>query len=499
MLVDMKNWREFFKGKKVTQMGLGLLGRGLRDADFLVRHGAEVLVTDLKSEKELTPSLKKLKKVCGYVISTSDVDITYPQAKIRFVLGKHKLEDFRNRDFILKAAGVPLNSPYIAEARRNKIPIEMDASLFFKLMPDGVTFIGITGTRGKTTTAYLIYEIIKRFLKVRPQTAKGGLTSSRPKVLLAGNIKDTATLPLLEKVRAGDFVVAELDSWQLQGFGDSKISPHISVFTTFLPDHLNYYGGDMGKYFQDKANIFKYQKNEDVFILGEQITRLNLKNEKGSTFKNLKSKKIVVRATDLPKNWKLKILGEHNRANTACALAVARALKIPDGISRKAIENFGGVQGRLEFIREINGVKIYNDTCATTPDATMAALRALNQVRFDETSNLTWKNKIILILGGSDKGLDMMELVEEIPKYCKAVVLLPGTGTDKISSKFQVPSSKQLSITKVQKLEEAIRRAIKISERGDTILFSPAFASFGQFVNEYDRGEQFNEIVKKLA
>ena len=152
MLVDMKNWQNFFKGKKVTQMGLGLLGRGVGDADFLARYGAEVLVTDLKSEKELALSLKKLRKY----------------SQIKFVLGGHKLEDFRNKDFILKAAGVPLNSHYIAEARKNKIPIEMDASLFFKLMPKGVTFIGITGTRGKTTTAYLIYEIIKKFLEVRP-------------------------------------------------------------------------------------------------------------------------------------------------------------------------------------------------------------------------------------------------------------------------------------------------------------------------------------------
>lgn len=485
MLVDMKNWKNFFKGKKVTQMGLGLLGRGVGDAVFLAKHGIDLLVTDLKSKKELAPSLKKLKKF----------------SNIKFVLGEHRLENFKNRDFILKAAGVPLDSLFIAEARKNKIPIEMDASLFFKLMPKGVNFIGVTGTRGKTTTAYLIYEILK---------------TAKKKIFLAGNIKDTATLPLLEKVRAGDFVVAELDSWQLQGFGDAKISPHIAVFTTFLPDHLNYYGSTklttssaMEKYFTDKANIFKYQKKGDILILGEQITRLNLKDEKGSTFKNLKSKKIVVRADNLPSGWKLKILGEHNRANAACALAVARALKIPDEISREAMENFGGVPGRLEFVREINGIKIYNDTCATTPDATIAALRALFGAHFCEILNLTesvrfrisqsLSKKIILILGGSDKGLDMSGLVAKIPKFCKAIFLIPGTGTDKISSKFQVPNYKQLSITKVQKLGEAIEGAIKISKRGDVILFSPAFASFGMFKNEYDRGEQFNKIVKKLA
>ena len=177
-------------------------------------------------------------------------------------------------------------------------------------------------------------------------------------------------------------------------------------------------------------------------------------------------------------------------------------LKKKDVMSRKAIENFGGVPGRLEFIREINGVKIYNDTCATTPDATIVALRALGEACRHAVSTDyvdTACQKVVLILGGSNKGLDMTKLVKEIPKFCKAIFLIPGTGTDKISSKFQVPNYKQLPITKVQKLKEAVKKAVAIAERGDIILFSPAFASFGQFVNEYDRGERFNEIVKKLA
>ncbi|MFA6272878.1 MAG: Mur ligase family protein [Candidatus Paceibacterota bacterium] len=507
MLVDMKNWQNFFKGKKITQMGLGLLGRGVGDAAFLAKWGADLLVTDLKSKKELAPSLKKLKKY-------NQPKAGRPRAgNITYHLGEHRLRDFsaqggsasgeRNRDFILKAAGVPLASSFIAEARKNKIPIEMDASLFFKLMPKGVTFVGVTGTRGKTTTAYLIYEILKRL----------NLKDKKGSTFLAGNIKDTATLPLLEKVREGDFVVAELDSWQLQGFGEARISPHIAVFTTFLPDHLNYYGGDMKKYFADKANIFKYQKKDDTLILGEQITRLNLTEQKGSTFKNLKSKKIVAYAADISNSWRLKILGEHNRVNAACALVAARVLKIPDEISRKAIENFGGVPGRLEFMREIHGVKIYNDTCSTTPDATVAALLALNSP-FEKGGGQRPGDlkipppayggvlplqkgelrKIILILGGSDKSLDMSELMREIPKFCKAVVLLPGNGTDKIKNQI---SKIKITIQNVKNLGEALKQAIACSGRGDIILFSPAFASFGMFVNEYDRGDKFVKLVEK--
>ncbi|HEY4495809.1 MAG TPA: Mur ligase family protein [Candidatus Paceibacterota bacterium] len=468
----MKDKRKFFKDKKITQMGLGLLGRGVGDAAFLAKHGADLLVTDIKNEKDLISSFKKLKKYRG----------------IKFVLGEHRLEDFRNRDFILKAAGVPLDSPYIAEGKKNKIPIEMDASLFFKLMPKGVTFIGVTGTRGKTTTVYLIYEILKRFLEVRPQT-KRGLTSLRPKVFLAGNIKDTATLPLLEKVRLGDFVVLELDSWQLQGFGDAKISPHIAVFTTFLDDHLIYYKGDRKQYFTDKANIFKYQKKGGVLVMGDDVVKVA--HHLGA---ELPSGARIAKAIDLPKNWKLKILGEHNRANVACALATARALKIPDEISRKVFKNFGGVPGRLEFLREIRGVKIYNDTCATTPDATVAALQALSSKCQVPSSKqipnykFQKEKKIVLILGGSDKGLDMTNLVAQIPKYCKSILLLPGSGSEKL----------KVESLKVKNLKEAVKKAVAVAKKGDIILFSPAFASFGLFKNEYDRGEQFVKLVKEL-
>lgn len=482
-----QNWRGFFEGKKITQMGLGLLGRGVGDAVFLAKCGAKLVITDLKSEQELAPSIEKLK--------------SYKLPATSYVLGEHRLEDFSGRDFILKAAGVPLDSPYIAEARKNGIPIEMDASLFVKLAPKGVKIIGVTGTRGKTTTTTLIYEIIKKFIEVRPQAAKRGLTSPAPRVFLAGNIKDTATLPLLKKVKEGDYVVIELDSWQLQGFGEAKISPNVAVFTTFYPDHMNYYGGSMEKYFEDKANIFKYQKSGGYLIVGEGIP------EAAALYLETKfpSRAVVARAEDVPEEWRLKLPGEHNCANVACAILAARALKIPEKIIREAVENFAGVPGRLELIREINGVKIYNDTTATTPEATLAALRALSGFGHrmskeldigcptEITSHKLKKGKrIILVAGGADKGLDMSKLMKEIPKYCKAVFLLPGTGTEKLRI-----MNYELGIM-AKDLKEAIKKAMELAKKGDAVLFSPAFASFGMFKNEYDREEQFVEIVKNF-
>lgn len=480
------NWRNFFRGKKVTLMGLGLLGRGVGDAEFLARMGAEVLVTDLKTERELALSVARLKKF----------------KNIKFHLGGHRLEYFSGKggrarpDFVLKAAGVPLDSPYIKEARENGIPIEMDASLFAKLAPKGTKLVGITGTRGKSTTAECIYAILK--------TAK--------KRAFLGGVVHTATLPFLERVRAGDIVVLELDSWQLQGFHEAKISPHVAVFTTFLDDHLVYYQGNRKRYFEDKAAIFRYQKSDTVLIVGEQAMEaarhLGVRLPSGAR---------IVGAKDLLTEWKLKILGEHNRYNAACALAVARALEIPDEISRKAIENFKGVSGRLEYLRTIQGVKIYNDNNATTPDATIAALRALNpksqtpclpiggQANHKQIQNHKALNarrfalnagtkRIILIMGGTDKGLDMSKLVEEIPKHCKAVILLRETGTEKLIFNFQ------FSIFKKETLKECVEEAMKIAKKGDIVLFSPAFASFGKwFKNEYDRGEQFVKIIDKIS
>ncbi len=372
---------------------------------------------------------------------------------------------------ILKGAGVPFHSPFIEFARRNHILVEMDASLFARLAPEGVTLVGVTGTRGKSTTTVLIYEILKAAGKT---------------VHLAGNIKDKATLPLLSIVKEGDYVVLELDSWQLQGFGDAMFSPQVAVFTTFYPDHMNYYRGDMDRYFADKANIFRFKihdsrfKNkseENILISGEQVLPF-IQNYSPDDAKRA----LVARAADVPKLWQIKLPGEHNLLNIACAIKAARALKIDVPTIKRAVENFGGVEGRLQFVREVDAVKIYNDNNATTPQATMAALKALN----DGSKN------IMLIMGGADKNLDMTTLAEEIPKYCRALVLLPGTGTDRL------PKPRMKNVTEAKTLKEAVNKAMDEAEGGDIVLFSPAFASFGLFKNEYDRGEQFMKIANSL-
>lgn len=447
----MKYEPGLFKGKKITMMGLGLLGRGVGDAAFFAKEGAELIVTDLKTKEELAESLKTLKEF----------------KNITFVLGEHRLEDFRDRDFIVKAAGVPLDSPYIAEARKNNIPIEMSTSLFVSLTPALV--IGITGTRGKSTTTHLLYEILKVAFK------------GQKNIFIGGNIKGISTLPYLYETKTGDVVVLELDSWQLQGFGERELSPHIAVFTTFLPDHLNYYHGSLDAYLADKANIFKFQTKDDYLVLGKQAAPLVMEKYKDA----IKSTIIEADSVDLPKDWKIQIPGLHNRFNAAVAMKTAQVLNVGLNTIRDVTEQFKGVSGRLEFIKQYNGINIYNDTTATTPDATLAGLRAFGPGR-----------NVVLIMGGADKGLEMKHLFLDMPNYTKAVVLLPGTGSSRIE--HDLMNTENLKVEKAPNLKKAVTQALSLCMKGDNLLFSPGFASFGMFKNEFDRGDQFVKIVSGL-
>jgi UDP-N-acetylmuramoylalanine--D-glutamate ligase len=434
--------RAHFEGKKITVMGLGLLGRGLGDVQYLAEMGAELIVTDLKSEEQLQTSIDALKEF----------------STITYVLGEHRLEDFRDRDLILKAAGVPMDSLYIAEAYDHKVPVKMSSSLFAEIAQ--IPVIGVTGTRGKSTTTYMIQAILVRAEK---------------KVLLGGNVRGVSTLALLPKVETDSIALMELDSWQLQGFGAAKLSPTISVFTTFFPDHLNYYKDDLDLYLADKANIFLFQKPGDTLILGTQCA--GLIQQKYSA--HLQAWVSIAGANDLETNFVLKIPGEHNRYDAALAKRAAEAAGVDSAVCLKALAEFGAVPGRLELVRTVDDVQYYNDTNSTTPDAGLVALKALGE---------THAGKIILIMGGADKNLKMDEFFAAIPQFTKRVELLAGTGTDRVRA--ELPDAAVFD-----NLVSAVGNARRHAAPGDVILFSPAFASFGMFKNEYDRGDQFNALV----
>lgn len=440
----MKGYDSYFKGKRITVLGLGLLGKRIECIKFFSECGAHVLVTDFKNKAELAPAIKALK---GY-------------ANITYRLGEHRLSDFENCDFVLKGQGTPLDSPYIAHARARGIPIEMDESLFMRLAPKDITVIGVTGTRGKTTTTMLIYHTLRK--------------AGERRVFLGGNIKGTAVLPLLKTVRSGDTFVLELSSWQLQGFGEAGVSPDIAVFTNFMKDHLNYYKGSMNLYFKDKSYIFLNQKKDDVLVAGDDVYPLVKKHKP-------RAQLVRARASDIPDSWQLLIPGDHNRYNAACAYHALAAFGLKDSAIKKGFETFPGVSGRLSFVRTYHGVSIYNDTCATTPAALLAALKSFPG------------KYIVLLAGGTSKEIPLGDLSSQIKRHASELVLLPGTGTDKLA-----PDFKEYIIYQPASLKQAVTQALRLSTKGSILLFSPGFASFGLFKNEYDRGEQFEKIVREL-
>lgn len=456
-MIEVMNFQPYFKDKKVTVMGLGLLGRGVGDVAYIAAAGAaEVVVTDLKTKEELQSSIDQL---ADY-------------KNIRYVLGEHKTEDFEQKDFILVAAGVPLDSPFLKHANEAGVPLKQSAALFAELTE--IPVIGVTGTRGKSTVTHLIHHVLQ--------------TVTEGEVLLGGNIRGVSNLQLLEKVTEDSLAVMELDSWQLQGWGWSKRSPLISVFTNFMEDHLNYYQkNDISKdealslYFADKANIFKYQDESGVLVTVPEVFD-RAKKLSGVT---LGQEVILADESLLPEDMILAMPGKHNRQNAALAYAALKATSLSDEEIFHGFATFGGVPGRLEYLGERDDVKIYNDNNATTPQATVQGLMAVGD---------TDDKNAILIVGGTDKGIDLSELVKAISDYCKEVILYSGSGTEKL--KAVLPPS--VPTKEFELLTDCVDAAFASGLPGDVLLFSPAFSSFGKyFKNEYDRNDQFIAAVNE--
>lgn len=465
----MVDARAFFSGKKITVMGLGLLGRGVGDTAFLAECGAKLIVTDMKTEEQLKGSLEQLKEF----------------SHITYRLGGHHEEDFVGRDLILKAAGVPYDSPFVEIARKSGAEIAMSGALFAKL--SGIPIIGVTGTRGKSTVTHMIHHTLTH-------TTDGGV------VLLGGNVRGVSNLQLLKEVRDESIAVMELDSWQLQGFGELGISPQVAVFTNFMDDHLNYYtrGGKshneaMNAYFADKANIFAYQEVGDVLVtIPEVLARAEvyMKERQREIVQDI----ILADISTLLDDYILTMPGEHNRLNATLAFEALKATGLSDEEIHEGLATFPGVPGRLEYLGTINGVKVYNDNNATTPIATIRGIEAV------ANSSAEGKN-VFLIAGGAYKEVDPSVLIEPMQKYCKYAVLLPGTGTDKLTEQLRnFPFEWKVSegATGKEVLENAVKAGLHATQPGDVLLFSPGFASFGMFVNEYDRNDQFVEIILPL-
>jgi len=460
------------KNKRITIMGLGLNQGGLGVARFLANTGANILVTDLKTKEELELSLKKLRNF-----------------KVKYTLGEHREEDFINTDLVIQNPAVPHNSKYLKIARKHKIPIKTDLDLFFQLCPSK-NIIAVAGTKGKSTVSQLIYHIFKEAQK---------------DTILAGNI-GISVLDILEKITPQTWLILEISTWQMEGIKDRKFRPQTAVLTNILPDHLDRYP-HYKEYVRSEKLIFRYQNPKDYLVVNYDNEETNkIKEETGLSlywfsakekiepgcylendelvFQSEKHKIVFAKISDLL------LPGLHNLENILAASTVGFIHNIPGEIILKTLKKFSGIPYRLEFIGEFRGIKFYNDTCATTPEATLAALESFP------------KQPIILILGGKDKKLDYENFGIAIGKNkeIKNIVLLQHPAYD-ASQKILFILKKHLDSEKIiqtSNLKVGVEIALQQAKANDLILLSPAAASFGMFKNEFDRGDQFNKIVKNL-
>lgn len=462
---------KWFKGKRVTVFGIGLLGGGIGTIRFLSEQGARVIATDLKNKEQLAYSLEQLRDV----------------KNVEYVLGQHRQEDFTKVDMVIKTPQAPWTNKHIKLALNRNIPVEVDSSLFFKLCKNPI--IGITGTKGKTTTSHLIYHILK---KAGKNPIKVGI----------------GQMPVLDRLRMlkkNSVVVFELSSWRLSGLTEADISPHIGVFTNFFPDHMNYYR-TMEEYLTDKKNIFIHQKPRDWFICnqddpvvgglckeakGNLVTVASQHISRGRSVFCENGSIYINDGIDIHEALKITespLRGTHNISNMMCAIGAAFAYGIPQKTIIAAVKNFRGVIHRLEFVDEKKGVKYYNDTAATNPQSACAALES-----FDEP--------IILIAGGADKNLDYTDFAHMIANKVKGVVFFKGAATDKIIRALKKELGTAInarSFEVVDSMAKAVEIATLGAQEGDVVLLSPGAASFGVFDNEFDRGNQFKKSVESL-
>ena len=459
-LVDFEN---FIKSKNVAIIGLGVSNIPL--IDYMYEKNAKVTIFDNREESEIENDIISKIKNYGFV----------------FVGGEDNLSKLNGFDIIFRSPScLPTKEELVKEEERGAI-ITTEIEMLMKLAPCKI--IGVTGTEGKTTTSSIIYQIIKQSGKT---------------CYLGGNIGNPI-FTKLKDITEEDIIILEMSSFQLMGM---EVSPNISLVTNIYPDHLNVHK-DMEEYIDSKKNILKFQNSEDIIVLNydNEITRSFSNDAKGKTI-FFSSKHILTdgyiyntetgdieyyengKSTILMNKKDIKLRGIHNYENICAALAVTSSI-VNFETQKIAIESFIGVEHRLEFVREIEGVKYYNDSIGTSPASTIAGLNA-----FDEN--------IILLAGGSDKGLDYKEIGEKIAEKVGTLILCGPTSEKIEEATKKALNGKNIEIFKVENMEEAVQQAKKSAKRGDIVLLSPASASFDLYKNFAERGNIFKEIVNKI-
>ncbi|KOF56211.1 MULTISPECIES: UDP-N-acetylmuramoyl-L-alanine--D-glutamate ligase [Clostridium] len=456
---NFEEFKQFILGKKTAVVGMGISNRPL--IHFLVELGAEVTAFDKKSKEQLG----------------ADVVSEFEKIGVELELGENYLDRLKGFEVIFKTPSMRIDSEALLKAKEEGSYITSEMKEFIKYCPAKI--FGVTGSDGKTTTTTLIYNMLKE---------EGYVT------WVGGNIG----MPLFSKIqqiKPSDKVVLELSSFQLMTI---DISPEVAVITNLSPNHLDIHK-DMNEYIEAKKNIFKFQGKNDILVLNtdNDITRGMVKEAKGRVFTFSRKEKVEVGA--YYSNNKLYLLGKEvcdkdeivikgmdnveNYMTAFCAVSADVSIES----MRKVAKTFSGVEHRREFVRELNGVRYYNDSIASSPTRTLSGLNAYGK-------------PVILIAGGYDKHIPFEPLAEKGYDKIKTLILVGNTKykIKEVFDKFEKEKGIKVPIIMTETFEEAVNEARRIGQKGDIVTLSPACASFDMFPNFEDRGKKFKDIVNKL-
>jgi UDP-N-acetylmuramoylalanine--D-glutamate ligase len=487
---------------------LGAARQGIALARWLARHGSRVTLSDARSMDELSSARSALADVA-----------------VKWAAGGHPLELLDDCDLLCLSGGVPLNLPIVQEAIKRGIRLTNDTQIFLEVVP--CKTIGITGSAGKTTTTTLVGEMAKLAFNKdeggRPvlSEVEGMKDESAfrllPSVFIGGNIGDPL-INYVDEMKADDLAILEISSFQLE---QMAISPNIAAILNITPNHLDRHG-TMEAYTAAKARILEFQSKEDIAILGrDDKGSWSLRDKvKGRLFTfslheldeglngaylhdgllNLREDNAYL---PLILREKIKLRGEHNVSNILAAFTIGHATGFTLDAMLEAVEEFRGVPHRLELVRELRGVRWYNDSMATAPERSMAAIHS-----FDEP--------IVLLLGGRDKNLPWEDLAALVHQRVDHVIVF-GEAAEKIYSALQSPSvllgsaveaagqvnpavqKRSVDLCRAKNLKEAILKAAQVAQAGDIVLLSPGGTSFDEFKDFEERGETFRKWVQELS
>lgn len=440
------------KNKKIAILGLGIENLALVKFILDKQVFCRLDICDIRPEKEMKP---KIEELSSYF---------YKNKKTTFnlKLGKNYDQNLERYDIVMRSPGYPLFSSNLVRAfkkskkddRRRDLIISSPMKMFFDLCPTP-NIIGVTGTKGKGTTASLITHILNKAGK---------------RAFLGGNI-GVAPFDFINKLKKNDRVVLELSSFQLE---DIHKSPKIAVLTNFYREHLSpadsinpNYHKKLKDYREAKLNIFRWQSHKDKAVVNDNSKMLL------ASYK-FRSKFIYFTKSELENN----LIGEHNKENVAAAEAVARQINVKKEDIKEAVKSFKGLEHRLEFVAHKGGVRYYNDSFATTPESAVIALKS-------------FRAPVVLLAGGADKGSNFKYMAQEIKKRTKYVVLFSGRGSVKLRQELKALGYHRNKMRTVYNMKDAMKIAKKQRSFGDVILLSPGCASFGVFNNYKERGKLF--------